>query len=239
MISTPIFTQRVALVIGNSNYQGSRLAKLKNPGNDADLMESSLKQVGFEVIKLKDAGSSDLEEGLKRFSQKVKKGDVALVYYAGTGMLRNGVNYLIPVDADLDNEDYLHLSCLALDKVLSVLSEATTKILFIDACMPELSGNSLTSPTVVGMNNSEALKNSFIGFASLPGQAASDGSGQNSPFAQALAKNITLPGVEIASVFYKVISECYQASDGLSINQRPYHISSLLEAFYFVPRSAR
>src|SRR6516165_5582477 len=40
--------QRVALVIGNSNYQNA--AQLANPGNDAQSMAEFLNTAGFEVI---------------------------------------------------------------------------------------------------------------------------------------------------------------------------------------------
>jgi hypothetical protein len=42
---------RVALVIGNSKYQG---AELRNPANDADALAEALKGLDFTMIKKKD-----------------------------------------------------------------------------------------------------------------------------------------------------------------------------------------
>lgn len=48
---------RVALVIGNSNY--SNVNKLPNPINDAKLIETSLKSVGFTTVTAVNAGRKD------------------------------------------------------------------------------------------------------------------------------------------------------------------------------------
>lgn len=44
---------RLALVIGNSDYL--HVQKLNNPKNDANDIESVLKNLGFDVIKMLDA----------------------------------------------------------------------------------------------------------------------------------------------------------------------------------------
>jgi hypothetical protein len=44
--------RRIALVIGNANYE---VGKLGTPLNDATDMNAALKELGFEVILLKDA----------------------------------------------------------------------------------------------------------------------------------------------------------------------------------------
>ena len=44
--------RRVALVIGNGNYQQPLLPKLRNPPNDADDISKVLRNFGFEVIEL-------------------------------------------------------------------------------------------------------------------------------------------------------------------------------------------
>ena len=44
--------ERLALLIGNESYN-SAVGLLKNPHNDVDLIETSLKSIGFKVTKLK------------------------------------------------------------------------------------------------------------------------------------------------------------------------------------------
>src|SRR4051812_36038754 len=48
-MQTPPTDQRLALVIGNSNYQSA--PRLANPGNDAQSMSQLLNSAGFEVTR--------------------------------------------------------------------------------------------------------------------------------------------------------------------------------------------
>ena len=50
--------KRIALVFGNSDYVNG--IRLKNPVNDADLMEAHLKNLGFKVIKQLNAGRDSM-----------------------------------------------------------------------------------------------------------------------------------------------------------------------------------
>ena len=58
MQTPPPADQRVALVIGNSNYQTA--PKLANPGNDAQSMAQLLNSAGFEVTQATDLTRSDM-----------------------------------------------------------------------------------------------------------------------------------------------------------------------------------
>jgi len=63
---------RFALVIGNAAYESA--GKLVNPVNDADAMERSLKNLGFDVIALKNAGQREMERTISKFGKKLRKG---------------------------------------------------------------------------------------------------------------------------------------------------------------------
>ena len=92
--------QRVALVIGNSNYRN--VAQLPNPDNDAQSMAQFLNSAGFEVISATDVTQNDMIQVVQDFSDKVAErgpNTVAMIYYAGHGVQVAGENYLIPVDA--------------------------------------------------------------------------------------------------------------------------------------------
>ena len=62
-----IAADRVALVIGNSNYD--RVADLKNPSNDARAVSEALAKHGFEVTTLIDRGRAEMSNDLRRFRQ--------------------------------------------------------------------------------------------------------------------------------------------------------------------------
>ncbi|MEA2099218.1 MAG: caspase family protein, partial [Campylobacterota bacterium] len=76
--------QRVALVIGNNNY--NNLSNLKNPVNDARLMRSVLKKRGFDVTYKENATKKDMKILVKNFSYKLNRGGVGLYYFAGHGV---------------------------------------------------------------------------------------------------------------------------------------------------------
>ena len=72
MQTPPPTDQRIALVIGNSNYQAA--PKLANPGNDAQSMAQLLNSAGFEVTQATDLTRSDMVKGVQDFS--ADEGDV-------------------------------------------------------------------------------------------------------------------------------------------------------------------
>ncbi|MBX9720904.1 MAG: caspase family protein [Candidatus Obscuribacterales bacterium] len=56
--------QKLALVIGNADYQSS---PLKNPVNDARAMSAKLEQLGFEIIKYENLKQKQLGMVLRTF----------------------------------------------------------------------------------------------------------------------------------------------------------------------------
>ena len=79
MQTPPPTDQRVALVIGNSNYQAA--PKLANPGNDARSMSDMLNSAGFEVTQATDLTRKDMLRVVQDFAAKVAErgpGTVAL-----------------------------------------------------------------------------------------------------------------------------------------------------------------
>ena len=93
--------RRVALVIGNSAYEHA--PALRNPVNDAKAFAAVLRAIGFnEVRELYDGSLATLGATLKTFGDLAAGSDWAVIYYAGHGIEVNGINYLIPVDAILE-----------------------------------------------------------------------------------------------------------------------------------------
>jgi hypothetical protein len=93
--------RRVALVIGNSTYKNTQ--PLLNPKNDAEDMAAALMEAGFEVTYRKDLEKRKMDTTLAQFTRTAREADVALFYYAGHGMQFSGQNYLMPVDAELED----------------------------------------------------------------------------------------------------------------------------------------
>ena len=94
--------KRVALVIGNSAYQSA--PPLPNTKNDAADMATALKSVGFDTIVATDLDKRGMDDAFRRFARLARDADAALFYYAGHGMQFAGANYLLPIDAKLQDE---------------------------------------------------------------------------------------------------------------------------------------
>src|SRR3954453_20285191 len=96
---TAMAENRVALVIGQSNYRA--VVPLPNPANDAKAVAQLLADSGFEVSSASDLSQNQMREQVGGFPAKVAaKGPdtVALVYYAGHGLQIDGENFLVPAD---------------------------------------------------------------------------------------------------------------------------------------------
>jgi uncharacterized caspase-like protein len=126
---------RTALVIGNSDYH--HFPTLDRPRQEAKAMEESLDRLGFEVITVIDGSREAIFDSLYRFEEKLRaKGGLALFHYGGHGVQVDGVNYLIPVDADIPDERRVRTRAVNIDEVIGTLEMAGSKtnIIILDAC---------------------------------------------------------------------------------------------------------
>src|SRR5258708_26488003 len=98
--------RRVALVIGNSQYKNSNLV-LFNPKNDAEDVAASLRSLGFEVILRIDADRRDFDLAMTQFARVATYAHAVVFYYAGHALQHQGQNYLMPTDAELEDDGRL------------------------------------------------------------------------------------------------------------------------------------
>ncbi len=230
--------RRVALVIGIGDY--THASQLPNPVKDATRIGSVLSGLGFDVSLQTNLGINDLRDAVRNFADKADNADVALVYFAGHGIEMGGNNYLIPNDAELRRDRDLDHEALTLSLMTSALEGAKRlRIVLLDACrnnpfaaQMKLSKNRTRSVSR-GLAAVEPIGDSIVVYASKHGTVAEDGAGSNSPFAEALAKTLPEPGVEISLLFRKVRDDVIQATDR---RQQPFVYGSISgDPFYFVP----
>jgi hypothetical protein len=228
--------KRVALVIGNSNYQ--RGSKLRNAVNDANDIANNLRKLNFEVILLTDANLRKMDQALESFYQKLNRGSVGLFYYAGHGVQVNGENYLVPIDADLARESEVDYEAVPVGKLLGAMQdlENEVNIIILDACRDNPFARSWTRSSggkgLAPIQNS--VTGSFIAYATGPGNVAQDGNGRNGTFTSALLKHLTNPNQTLEEMFKKVRVEVAQATGN---DQVPWTTSSLIGDFYFSSNS--
>jgi uncharacterized protein (TIGR02145 family) len=221
---------KVALVIGNGNYASKMLA---NPENDAKAIGDVLRKLGFIVSVETNIDQKQMKKAIDDFGLDLKDAKVALFYYAGHGVQHRGLNYLVPIDAEIISEAQIEYDCVQADRVLTAMEESGVKIkiMILDACRNNPFEKSWTrSAASSGLAVMTAANNTFIAYATAPGSTASDGSGNNSLYTSALLESIILPDLSIDQVF-QVVGKKVTAS---SMNvQFPWKSSSLTDDFYF------
>jgi uncharacterized protein (TIGR02145 family) len=223
--------KRLALVIGNSAYVHGGV--LKNPVNDAMAMEQALTRVGFEVMVFLNLDQTGMKRVIDDFGNHLKDFDVGLFYYAGHGIQSKGINYLIPVDADLSSENDVEYNCIDAGRILGKMEDAScrTNIIILDACRNNPFERSWTRSTHGrGLASMDAPIGSLIAYATAPGTTASDGPGINGLYTSALVRFIIHPGLSIEEVFKQVRIVVVSESEGI---QMPWESTSLMGDFYF------
>lgn len=222
--------KRVALVIGMSKYQ--QVPRLANPARDADAVAALFKQAGFDTINnQRDLGVAELRRVIREFSETSRDADIAVVYYAGHGIEVDGNNYLVPADAKLVSDFDIEDETVSLDRVLKAL-EGTKRLrlVILDACRDNPFANtmkrSLASRSVGrGLAKIEpTMSDTLIAFAAKAGAVASDGDGNNSPFAMALVKHIAEPGLDLRLAFGRVRDDVLKTTGN---RQEPFVYGSL------------
>jgi formylglycine-generating enzyme required for sulfatase activity len=224
--------KRVALVIGNSAYRA--VSELPNPRKDARDVAAALKAAAFsEVVEHYDLSVREMRQVLSQFEDKVTGADWAVVYYAGHGIEVDGRNYLVPIDAELKRATDVEDETLPLDRVLARIAAAgKLQLVILDACRfnpftQRMAGLTARAIGERGLARIEpAHPNVIVAYAARDGEVALDGrAGDNSPYAGALVKHLSEPGLELQKLFRRVREDVMAKTGG---KQRPYEYGSLI-----------
>lgn len=224
--------RKTALIIGNGNYKNG---PLKNAVNDALDMAATLGGKGFKVILRENASRVEMRNAIREFGTEINQGGVGLFYYSGHGIQIDGVNYLVPIDADIELKAEVAEECISAASVLKVMEYSNNRInvIILDACRnnPFRSFSRSDEKGISRMDPpSGAKQGSIIAFATAPGAVASDGEARNGLYTSKLLKYINTPGLTLEEVFKKARIEVLSESGG---TQTPWENNSLTGDFYF------
>ena len=226
---------RVALVVGNGAY--THAGRLPNPVNDASDVAAALGRLGFEVTVVRDAGRTALNEALRAFTRRSAGADMALVFYAGHAMEMDGTNYLLPVDARIEQDTDVRYETVTLGDVLASTSGAGLRVVILDACRNNplarsmqrtVSTRSVSNGSLGDLNEDLLGDETLVAYSAAAGTTAADGDGRNSPYTAALLAHLEEP-VEIGLLFRRVRERVLTATSG---RQRPHEYQSLLREHY-------
>jgi uncharacterized caspase-like protein len=232
--------RRIALVIGNAKYAGAGV--LENTLNDAKEVAAALREIGFaEVVEKHDIGRTDMLAALRTFGESAASAEWAVIYYAGHGIEIGGLNYLIPVDAKLENEKDAEDEAVPVTRIFDRLADSKAiRIVILDACRDNPFARSVRSGAKRsgGLAKMEADTGTLIALAADPGQPAYDGDGdpakKNSPYTRALLQHIREPRLDVRLMFGKVYDSMLESMKG---KQHPWIQAKLGgRELYFNPR---
>jgi tetratricopeptide (TPR) repeat protein len=222
---------RLALLIGNSNYKYA--GNLDNPINDVRAIKKVLEQLGFTVLKYEDCSQNTMKRAIDKFGRQLKTKDVGLFFYAGHGVQVDGYNYLLPINAKLENENDAEYDCVRAGRILAKMESAGSKtnIVILDACRANPFERAWRrGEKGSGLAFMNAPSGSLIAYSTAPGKTALDGGGKNSPYTTAILQHIDEPNITVLQMFQRVRSTVMR----LSLNKQiPWESTSLSGDFYF------
>ncbi len=205
---------RVALVIGNDRYDNLPADKqLSKAVNDARAIGRTLEGLGYKVIRGENLTRSQMVDHIFSFTQAVKPGDTAVMFFAGHGVSFSGGNYLLPADVPLprpgEEQRARNLSLGEAD-IIADIQERKPRVLvmMLDACRD----NPFRQPGVTrsiggetGLSRGREAEGVFTIYSAGFGQSALDSLGPddkspNSVFTRSLIPALTRTDVHLADM---------------------------------------
>jgi len=220
---------RVAFIIGNGGYPKS--LALKNPLNDATAIEKQLTSLGFETKSYKDLKVAEVSGLRQQMESRIKRNTVLFFYYAGHGVQIDGRNYLLPVDATLNDGDKASQESLYLGDVLHAIERMRPKIavVILDACRDNPFKDQKNSPAAKqGLARVDPPTSTVVFYATRPGGTAQDGDDENGVFTKALLQEIVKPEQPLEVLFRRVSTAVYKNTRG---EQEPWIEGVIREEF--------
>jgi hypothetical protein len=227
--------KRIALVIGNARYPA---LALNNPENDARVVATTLRRLGFEVSEHVNLPIKEFRKVLRDYAKRLQSEEgTSVFYYAGHGVQIEGRNYLLPVDVNLRDEDEVRDEGVDVDELfISRLERARTqvRIVILDACRDNPFGPKTRAIRGSGGLAEMAARGTLMAYAAAPGSTAEDGpAGTNSVYTRHLVKEMLVEGIEVEQMFKNVRVKVVRDT-----NQRqvPWVNTSLTANFSFNPK---
>jgi uncharacterized caspase-like protein len=228
--STSIKQPRItgnALVIGNAAYKS--VAALKTPITDASIVAETLLAAGYEVTELHDIGKANIGPSMRDFLDKVSAGGpdaVAIFYYSGYATQTNGENFLVPVDATINEESDVAREAFRLRDFINELAKTplAARIIILDASRDHQFGLASSKPVTKGPAAQDLISGTLVAFAAAPGMVSIDSSENHSLYTETLVATMRQRGLDLEQIFKKTR---LQISKKTSQAQIPWTISAL------------
>lgn len=239
LASKPVFAKRLALAIGNDNYQV--VPKLNKAGNDADAMGEEFRKAGFEVDVKKNVNYKNMVRTIDSFLGKVSKGDEVIIFYAGHGVQLKTGPYLLPIDIEAENEAEIEKFAYAVYELTEKINEkkAAFALMILDACRDNPFGpRTRAIGATRGLNAVEPAKGQMVVYSASRGQQALDSLNEkdrnpNGVFTREFISKMQQPGVRVDELVRQVQDSVETMASKVGHEQRPALYNESRGSFYF------
>ncbi|WP_448189745.1 caspase family protein [Azospirillum sp. sgz301742] len=230
--------RRVALVIGNAQYQ--RGGALPAVAANAAAVAEALRTAGFDVTVASNQEHRGLVAALSHFATKAKGAELGVVYYSGLALSLGGKSFVVPVDAKLASEYDVVIDTVELDQLLQQMQSPQRGVVLLDAVTPNPLADTLAQamgkagrsvrPVPGAPGPADTL---LIAYSHQPDTAPApvQGSGP-SPFAAALAQELVKPGADVRGALAAVERTVAARTNGA---QRPWMQDRLGQTVALLP----
>jgi len=219
-------TDKAGLFIGVSDYRV--LPVLPSAVRDARAVAKSCANLGVQSRLLLNPTLDELLLGLAAFAHFAKNAKLAILYVAAHGVVREGSQFVVPVDAGLDDigrgyrmlPEHLLMSALR--------HRPMQRVVFFDACREAGPVNHSVLPKYPIRERTDYKAENggnYVLYAAQPGAPAFDAVELHGPFAHALIKALRVPGLELNALSRRVRTDVIQQTQGLQV---PWSRSSLM-----------
>lgn len=209
-------------------------------------MAAALRQAGFtEVRERVDLGRDSISQELQRFAEVARGAEWAVIYYGGLGLNLAGINYLLPVNARLDQPADVEREAVTMEEVeVAVAPAKQVRLVFIDACRPnpfleQMQRRGMSQSAGSGVVALPSQRPIVIGYASRCDSALLSLAGAETKeadiYTAALARHLVTPGLELPWLMERVRDSVLRATKGV---QEPVHLGTLPDSAAFVPALA-
>ena len=196
-----------ALVIGNDNY--TYLPNLSESIKDATAVANRLKKIGFDVIHLSNATSSEMIDAIDDFTVRLRStpDSQGFFWYSGRGVQLDYMGHIVGTDAGTDVQR-VRTGIVSLGRLFESISTARNKmnVVIVDATFVPL--DKTETPVSLELPLLDKFYDNICYIRSVsPGEQASD----DSPFCPSVIKNMDTPS-DVAQTFLVIAGETASAS---------------------------
>jgi hypothetical protein len=230
--------QKYALVVGNSEYQ--YLDNLEKSSNDVKAVGNILKSKGFEIAYAENLTKRNFKKILNNFYQNKTLKDIIFIYYSGHAINYNAINYLVPVDAEVNFESDIEDENISLDTAIKRLNNATNIFtMVIDGYKKNPFSNTIAHFTHQSISLPNGLKPIDIQFTNQyiiaygAGIDLSTKSTQHSKynlFTQFLLENMNRDNLKLDDIFKNSIKSLIS----IDKNYKPFVNMDIYDIFYLI-----